>query len=141
MALGVNATASECNSACSTGFNHPMLVGFGTRINTVTSCYCYFSGGAEPSIIPPKEFRYQKYVHPGNGPIMNTQQVADFNCFVYAQVSKQQYFSFQPIVRSYCINELFLSFIRALALLQLREQLMRLSLPPLLEAPRRLPPL
>ena len=72
---------------------------------------------------------------------MNTQQVADFNCFVYAQVSKQQYFSFQPIVRSYCINELFLSFIRALALLQLREQLMRLSLPPLLEAPRRLPPL
>ena len=74
-----------------------MLVGFGTRINTVTSCYCYFSGGAEPSIIPPKEFRYQKYVHPGNGPIMNTQQVADFNCFVYAQVSKQQYFSFQPI--------------------------------------------
>eukprot|EP00956_Cyclotella_meneghiniana_P004664 scaffold5752_cov54-Cyclotella_meneghiniana.AAC.6 len=85
LALGVNATASECNSACSTGFKHPMLVGFGTRINTVTSCYCYFSGGAEPSIIPPKEFRYQKYVHPGNGPIMNTQQVADFNCFVYAQ--------------------------------------------------------
>ena len=42
--------------------------------------------------------------HDGNGPIMKTRLSDDlnyprdhWNCFVYAQVSKQQYFSFQPI--------------------------------------------
>jgi len=105
--LAVNATASECSSACSTGFNDPMLVGFGTRINSSDSCYCYFSGGVAPSIIPPQGYHYQKYNHAGNGPIMKTRQRADWNCFVYAQVRKL-YFSFHNKlihVRSYCTND------------------------------------
>ena len=94
--LAVNATSSECSGACSTGFNDPMLVGFGTRINSLQSCYCYFSGGVAPSIIPPQGYEYVRYDHAGNGPIMKTRQRDGWNCFVYAQVRKL-YFSFQPI--------------------------------------------
>ena len=81
-----------------------MLVGFGTRINSQYSCYCYFSGGVAPSFIPPQGSEYHNFQHDGNGPIMKTRLSDDlnyprdhWNCFVYAQVSKQQYFSFQPI--------------------------------------------
>ena len=92
--LGVNATATECNAACSTVFYHAESVGFGTRINSSNSCYCYYSGGITPSIIPPQNYYYTQYPHPGNGAIMSTKSRSGWECFVYAKVSNQC-FSFQ----------------------------------------------
>ena len=87
--LGVNATAAECNAACSTGFYHPDLVGFETQINSDDSCFCDYSGGITPSIIPPQNYLYVQYVHAGNGPIMSTTPRSGWECFVYAKVSNQ----------------------------------------------------
>ena len=92
--LGTDKTAAGCNAACSTDFYHPELVGFGLGTNIVLSCYCYYSGGVVPSMIPPQGYYYFQYVHTGNGAIMSTKSRTDWECYVYAKVS-YQCFAFQ----------------------------------------------
>eukprot|EP00956_Cyclotella_meneghiniana_P000638 scaffold691_cov50-Cyclotella_meneghiniana.AAC.2 len=61
-----------CSAKCTGDLNHPHLVGFGTSTAADNqSCFCYYSGGVTPKLPVPNDARYNQYLHPGNGPIMN----------------------------------------------------------------------
>ena len=91
---GKDRTVSECNTACSTVFNHPQLVGLGlSKGSAGASCFCFYPGGVVPPLIPPQGYNYGQAPFGstviGKGPIMTTVPAGYyFECFVYAQVSK-----------------------------------------------------